>query len=560
MSAVVDTLRRVTGRSSDVVDKVEGLHQAVEAARGRIDSTLVDEAEAVVDRAGARLRLSDEHTVVALAGATGSGKSSLFNALCGLDLAAVGVKRPTTSWALACSWGPEGAGELLDWLGIPKRHQINRMGMLDETRAERELRGLVLLDLPDHDSTELSHHLEVQRLVTLADVLVWVLDPQKYADAAIHDRFLRPLSTHADVMMVVLNHIDEIPAGGADACLSDLGRLLTLDGLAGVPVLGTSATRGDGLPDLRSALTERVSKKKLARERLSADVRTVAQLLDKQTGTGSPQAVREQVKTDLLDAAVQAAGVPVVVGAVESATAVRARRATGWPVTAWLSRLRRDPLRKLHLASRADADGDPLVVQGAQRRAIMARMPQPESVRLARLDTAVRSVSDTVTTGMAPAWGNSIRTASTLRVANLAEALNVAVSKTDLGVAKDPWWWRGIRLLQWLLFFVALAGGLWLLVLAGAWYLRISVPDPPQVGRAAVPTLMLVGGVLLGVIVALLCRPLCQLSARRRARRADVRLRAAIARVTDELVAVPMQVEIDAYTQCRRGLDAALKQ
>ena len=95
---------------------------------------------------------------------------------------------------MACAWGPEGAAELLDWLGIPKRHQINRLGMLDESPDDRDLHGLVLLDLPDHDSTEVSHHLEVERLVKLADVLVWVLDPQKYADAAIHDRFLKPLS------------------------------------------------------------------------------------------------------------------------------------------------------------------------------------------------------------------------------------------------------------------------------------------------------------------------------------------------------------------------------
>ena len=56
--------------------------------------------------------------------------------------------------------------------------------MLDTGREDRDLDGLVLLDLPDHDSTEVAHHLEVDRLVQLADLLVWVLDPQKYADAA----------------------------------------------------------------------------------------------------------------------------------------------------------------------------------------------------------------------------------------------------------------------------------------------------------------------------------------------------------------------------------------
>ena len=68
--------------------------------------------------------------------------------------------------------------------------------MLSKADEDVEMRGVVLLDLPDHDSTEVSHHLEVDRLVQLADMLVWVLDPQKYADAAIHDRFLKPLAGH----------------------------------------------------------------------------------------------------------------------------------------------------------------------------------------------------------------------------------------------------------------------------------------------------------------------------------------------------------------------------
>jgi len=76
---------------------MDGLQQAVDSSRGRLDDPLLDDATEVLGRAGARLRLSADHTVVALAGATGSGKSSTFNALTGLELSAVGVRRPTTS-------------------------------------------------------------------------------------------------------------------------------------------------------------------------------------------------------------------------------------------------------------------------------------------------------------------------------------------------------------------------------------------------------------------------------------------------------------------------------
>ena len=93
------------------------------------------------------------------------------------------------------------------------------------------MRGVVLLDLPDHDSTEVSHHLEVDRLVQLADLMIWVLDPQKYADAAVHDRYLAPLATHRDVMLVMLNHVDTVPPDRLESMLADVRRLLDADGL-----------------------------------------------------------------------------------------------------------------------------------------------------------------------------------------------------------------------------------------------------------------------------------------------------------------------------------------
>jgi GTP-binding protein EngB required for normal cell division len=551
---VVENLRRLTGKSSDVLERVAGLEQAVDAARGRLDDELVDQAGAVVERATNRLRLSSEHTVVALAGATGSGKSSLFNYICGLDLAAVGVKRPTTSWALACAWGPDGASELLDWLGIPKRHQVNRMGMLDESASDRALQGLVLLDLPDHDSTEVSHHLEVDRLVKLADVLVWVLDPQKYADAAIHDRFLKPLNTHADVMMVALNHIDEIPREEVERCLVDARRLLELDGLQGVPVIGTSATTGEGMATLHKALAARVSDKQHAKERLVADIRAVAGRISEQTGTADPHDLRESARSELLEACADAAGVPVVVDAIEQATAQRAKIATGWPVTSWLGRLRRDPIRRLKLDSKADGE----VVSIAGSRVARTSMPETTTVQRARVDAAVRATADDVTAGMAKPWENAVRSAAVARQSEVADRLDAAVATTDLGVSRNPMWWGAVRALQWVLLLVALAGLGWLAVLAVMSYTRSPAPDTTDVAGVPLPVLMLVGGIGLGIVVALLCRIAIRMSARRRAQRADRRLRAAIEQVADELVITPMQSQVDAYISCRDGVAKAL--
>jgi GTP-binding protein EngB required for normal cell division len=556
MSALVETLLNVSGRGSDVVDRIEGLASAVEAARGRLDPTLIDDAQAVLERAGARLKLSGDHTVVALGGATGSGKSSIFNSLCGLELAAVGVKRPTTSWALACAWGPEGSSELLDWLGIPARHQINRVGVLDQSVEDRDLSGLVLLDLPDHDSTEVSHHLEVDRLVKLADVLIWVLDPQKYADAAVHDGFLRPLSSHADVMMVVLNHVDEVPSDQLKPAVDDVRRLLTLDGLGEVPLFATSATRGDGIPELRKALVERVTAKKFARERLTADVRAAAARLAEHTGRAEPGDIKEVARGVLLDACADAAGVPIVVDAIHDASLLRARQATGWPITKWLTRFKPDPLRRLHIEGAGSREvSSPTGTRPVPRTSI----PAPNQVQRAHVDGGVRTVADAVTEGMARPWASAVRAASVSRLDDFADALDKAVASTDLGVRREPRWWTTVRVLQWLLFLTAVAGALWLAALAAFGFLQLPEPRRIDWEGIPVPTLLLLGGVLGGLLVATGSRYAARISARRRAARANARLRSAIELVTDELVVEPMRSEIDAYARCRDGVKTALK-
>ncbi|MGN6722123.1 MAG: GTPase family protein, partial [Marmoricola sp.] len=299
--------RRTLAPASDLDARIAHLDAAVTILQQRTPTAALDEAAAIVSRASARLRLSADHTVVALAGATGSGKSSTFNALTGLDVAAVGVRRPTTSWAMACLWGSAGAADLLEWLGIPQRHQVVRDSLLDTSGESQQLQGMVLLDLPDHDSTEVSHRLEVDRLLHLADVLVWVMDPQKYADAAIHDRLLRPNVQHAAVMVAVVNHMDEVPREGRDRLYRDARRLLDDDGLSSVPLIATSARVGTGLDELRSVLAARIADKAASRTRISADVDVAARRVAEELGA-VPAAHSLPVLRDRLIASIAEAG------------------------------------------------------------------------------------------------------------------------------------------------------------------------------------------------------------------------------------------------------------
>ncbi|WP_235737852.1 GTPase [Nocardioides alcanivorans] len=547
---MLDGAKRLVAGGSDLGPRVAGLETAVGHARGRLDDELVESAEEMVERTLARLRLSAEHTVIAIAGATGSGKSSTFNAVTGLELSAVGVRRPTTSWATACVWGDDGAGELLEYLGIPARHQTTRDSIVDTGKEDRRFHGTVLLDLPDHDSTELSHHLEVDRLVKLADVLVWIVDPQKYADAALHERYLRKLARHASVMVVALNHIDTVPLEQRDAMLADVRRLMDNDGLSEVPVLAISARFGDGMDELKDELAARVASKKATRTRLEADIRAAAGALAAESGTGRPQAPPRERLDELETAFADAAGVPVVVEAVADSTRVRARRATGWPLTSWVSRLRTDPLKKLHL----DLGGDAKEISGTR-----VRVPEVGPVQGARIDSAVRSLADEVSALMTPPWRTSIRAAATSRSDEVTSELDRALSSVDLGARGLPWWAHLVRLLQWLLILAAVAGGIWLVM--GAVSSAESGPwvDPADVAGVPLPLLLLIAGLGLGLVLAVVSRLVVGWAARSRARAADRALRAAIREVSDTLVVQPIEAELASYEAVRTGLNDALR-
>ncbi|WP_326634581.1 50S ribosome-binding GTPase [Nonomuraea fuscirosea] len=551
-------LRRKEGPSLD--SRLAALREAAELAEGRLPEQVVSGARAVADRAGVRRELSIEHTVAALAGATGSGKSSLYNALAGQDLADVGVTRPTTSAAQAALWDGDGAGPLLDWLDVPKRHAADGHADHADTRtgtdAGADLSGLVLLDLPDHDSIRLSHRLEVDRLVEQVDLLIWVVDPQKYADVALHERYLRPLAGHRDVMLVVLNQIDRLPAPAVERCLADLRRLLDEDGLAGVPVLAVSARTGQGVRELRSLLRERVAERASWSARLAADITAAADHLAPPEARGEPVAATKRMQgaeRTLTGALSTAAGVPLVVQAVAKGHRHRAVVATGWPLTRWVRRLRPDPLRRLRIG------GIPHDRRDREDRQIVGRtsVPAASAVQRAQVETAIRDVGEVAAAGLPGPWAASVREAGRSRAGELTDAVDRAVATTSAGATRRPRWWRAVNVLQWLVFATMLAGVLWLGGLFAMDYLRLPQPPLPTVGVVPWPTALLVGGALAGVVIALLSRLAAWAGGRRRARRTAKALRTAIGQVGREYVLGPVETELAAYARFAETLDLA---
>jgi hypothetical protein len=156
-------------------------------------------------------------------------------------------------------------------------------------------------------------------------------------------------------------------------------------------------------------------------------------------------------------------------------------------------------------------------------------------------------------------WADSVRKASVSRLPDLNDRLDSALSTTELSADRVPGWAGMVRVVQWVLVLAALAGVGWLAVLGSDRYFNVKQPSTPQVGGFPLPTVLFLGGVVLGVLLALMCRVLVSATARSRARAADRRLRTAIAAVADELIVAPVRAELAAYDQVRDGLARALR-
>lgn len=293
---------------------VASLNDALDYGRDRLPESVVLEASEALERLSRRRELSTEHTIIGFFGATGSGKSTLFNAVAGYPIARSAPTRPTTSAVQAAVWGAEDSDELLDWLGIENRvypqstefirdvegqtqnaasaqpapnavtepapglfNRIRRMVGRGETRTRTG--GLILLDMPDFDSVTTANRELAARMMRYVDVLVWVVDPQKYADAVIHSEFMVPLAASGAQTLCVLNQADKLEPSEVPAVLASLTHLMQAEGTDRhllAPPLAVSARTGEGMDALRDLLAQVAAAKSASLQSTDAQLHAIA--------------------------------------------------------------------------------------------------------------------------------------------------------------------------------------------------------------------------------------------------------------------------------------------
>jgi energy-coupling factor transporter ATP-binding protein EcfA2 len=266
---------------------IDALRDLAAALQRRVssapDATRVDRAERlrrhVVDYLAPRAQNAAAPLVVVILGSTGSGKSSLFNALAGRAASPSGVLRPTTRRPMAIAHPSDGGHELLP--GMASRDAVD---LVIDPAARR---GLVVVDAPDFDSVELANRALAVELLEAADLVIFVTTATRYADQ-VPWGMLGRAHQRGVPLLAVLNRLPP-ETDDAEAVIADYRTLLERGSLADagafgrlevVPVLeGATDAEHDALAaaavaPIREALdrlmADEVARRTLARRSLAA--------------------------------------------------------------------------------------------------------------------------------------------------------------------------------------------------------------------------------------------------------------------------------------------------
>lgn len=595
--------------TSPFARSVTSLKDAISYGEGRVPETVLLDAAETLERLSQRRELSTEHTVIGFFGATGSGKSTLFNAIAGQNIALSAPTRPTTSTVQAAIWEAEGSEELLDWLGIDKRVYpqtqalaaegdategnkatggaaapnavtepapglFNRIRRAVGGRGEMRTRtgGLILLDMPDFDSVTTTNRDLAARMMRYVDVLVWVVDPQKYADAVIHRDFMVPLAASGAQALCVLNQADKLAPAEVPAVLASLTRLLQVEGtdahLLAAPI-AVSARTGEGVDALRDLLAQVAAAKSLSLQRTDAQLHATASQLRTYAGgedTVLAGAYALEAERKLVQACYTSSHAEQVLQAATASYRRAAGQHTGWILTRWMSRLKADPLRRLHLGQQDEKKSESKAEKFAGMlgpdsenapELVASSLPPLSAAQKAGMANAVRQYSKQMANRIDEPWKRSMKEAALSREAELPDLLERDMVRIDYGLGRTRAPWVIFNALQWIALLSALVGVAWLTLISGMAYLQIQLPPAPTPEGSPVPlpTLLLLLGVLLGIASAGVGRLLTAMGSRYYARKLRGRLQTGVEKAVQTCVVAPIQQEAKRLNAYRKALD-----
>lgn len=157
---------------------------------------------------------------VVFVGGTGTGKSTIYNALCEKPLSETGVERPKTFGPIVYAHrdAPIAADFPFESMTMRSRSpedevfspQAGAAGDLVILQHAREdLAHIALVDTPDLDSLEVRNREMVEDLYLLSDVVVFVTSQEKYADE-VPFQFLQRIYQDGKICFLLLNKAEGV--------------------------------------------------------------------------------------------------------------------------------------------------------------------------------------------------------------------------------------------------------------------------------------------------------------------------------------------------------------
>ena len=492
------------------------------------------------DTARARLGFPSSAYVLALAGGTGVGKSTLLNALAGENVSTAGARRPTTSEAVA--WVPAGRGnelvELLRWLGVSEVRE----------HAGGSLGDVAVLDLPDFDSIALDNRKRVDGLLPRVDAVAWIVDPEKYMDHVMHARYLSEYAPRIRRQIVVLNRADLLNQADVHRVADDMRAQLGRDGAGDIEVAATRAREGAaGIGELRAWLESGVEAKRVVVARVGAEAREAIRDLAAAAGALGhglapliEPARRERAVASVTRAALALVDVEGLERQAVSATRFAARQRGAGPLALLTSAIYR-------LAGRDRTSADPAgFLRRWRMRGSLAPAVEPLRELVMSIMPSVPAPLRRPLAAMSAPSSLDDRLAVTIDRCVDAEATAFRVPSSRL--------WPVIGAGQYVVTAVLLFGVLWVALLFAVRDVPVGTVSIPYLGPVPTPLLLLAASVVIGYLLA---RAL-QLHAGRLGRRWAKRVGSAVTREVGMRIADELLVPLEQFDACRAALhDAA---